>query len=142
MLSTGRGGDFRNLVRELTNHPQDFPTKSELKAALAKLYPGDEYAEAREGIFGKLVQIALARAAGMDLLELRGIVDEYVIKVETELAKDDALVSAEDAELVDVAGVLESVEGFDPTQRRLTPADHAARQAADIESARRLGGQS
>lgn len=142
MLSTGRSGDFRNLVRELTNDPRDFPTKTALKASLAELYPGDEYAEAREVMFGKLLQIAQARAAGMDLLELRGIVDEYVIKVETELAQEDSLIPAGDAEPVDVANVLELIDGFDPTERG-TRAIQQAGRAAELEAnrVRQLGGK-
>jgi hypothetical protein len=135
MLTTGRSGEFRNLVRDLTNDPRDFPTKSELKARLAELYPGDEYAAVRDGVFERLVRIAQARVAGMDLLELRGIVDEYVIQVETELTKDDALIPAEDTEPVDVSAVMESIDNYDPTARN-SRAVQAAAKAAELEANR------
>jgi hypothetical protein len=145
LLTTGRSGQFRNLVRNMTNDPRDLPTKSELKAELAELYPGEQYAEAREVMFGKLVQIAEARAAGgVDLIELRGIADEYVIKVETELADDDRLIAREDGgDPVDVSSVRDYIDGFDPTQKRLQAITDAAK-AAELEGnrARIIGGQS
>jgi hypothetical protein len=111
ILTTGRGGDFRNLVRDLTNDPRDFPTTSALRAALAEIYPGDQYAAMRETLFDKCVQIAKARKQGTDLLELRGIADEWVYQVEKKLANDDRLLPAdEDTDPVDVSAVIGGME--------------------------------
>lgn len=100
IISTGRGRELRNLAQGMTNHPDDFPTKSGLREALAELYPGDEHAKLRESLFGKLTELAQARAqGGYDLLELRGIADELVLKVETRLAEEERLVSSADDEL-------------------------------------------
>jgi len=137
MLSTGRSGDFRNLVRELTNDPRDFPTKTELKASIAAIYP-DAKPEAHAAIYGKLVQIAQARANGSDLLELRNVVDEYCLKVEAELTDDDRLIPADDDEDVtaeDVSGVLTAMDDWDPTAKNARAVANAAK-AAELEANR------
>jgi hypothetical protein len=134
MLSTGRSGDFRNLVRELTNHPDDFPTKTELRASIEKIYP-DAKPEAREAIYGKLVEIAQARANGADLLSLRSVVDEYVLKVDLELTDEDRLIPAEDTEPVDVSGTLTAMDDWDPTAKNARAVANAAK-AAELEGNR------
>jgi hypothetical protein len=129
MLSSGRSGDFRNLVRELTNHPDDFPTKTALRASIKEIYP-DAKPEAHEAIYGKLVQIAQARANGADLLELRNVVDEYVLKVEAELTDDDRLIPSDDGDVTpeDVSGALDAIDSFDPTEKRTRAIIQSAKQ--------------
>jgi len=46
-LTTGRGGELRNIVQSMTNAPRDFPTKSALRAALAEVYPDNPELSAR-----------------------------------------------------------------------------------------------
>jgi hypothetical protein len=136
MLSSGRSGDFRNLVRELTNHPDDFPTKTALRASIKEMYP-DAKPEAHEAIYGKLVQIAQARANGADLLELRNVVDEYVLKVEAELTDEDSLLPADKEEVTpeDVSGALTAMDDWDPTAKNARAVVHAAK-AAELEANR------
>jgi hypothetical protein len=134
MLSSGRSGDFRNLVRELTNHPDDFPTKTQLRDGIKEIYP-DATPEAHEAIYGKLVQIAQARANGADLLSLRNVVDEYVLKVDGEFTDDDRLIPSADDEPVDVAGVLTAMDSWDPTAKRTRAITNAAK-ASELEANR------
>lgn len=141
LLSTGRGGELRNLVLGMTNDPRDLPSVSEMKEELARIYPGDEHAERRQAMFGKLKKIAEARRDGMDLMELRGICDEYVVKVETELHEADRLLPVEDTEPVDVSGLLSGIDNFDPTQKNLRAINEAAKQAElDANLARQRAG--
>jgi hypothetical protein len=142
LLTTGRSGDFRNLARDLTNHPDDFPTKTALRASIKEIYPEAE-PKALEAIFGKLTQIAQARAAGADLLELRGVVDEYVIKVESELADEDRLIAApEDTEPVDASGTLAAMDDWDPAAKR-TRAIMESRKQDELNAnrLRQMGGR-
>jgi hypothetical protein len=136
LLSTGRSGDFRNLARDLTNHPDDFPTKTQLKARIEEIYP-DAKPEAREAIYGKLVQIAQARKNGADLLELRGVVDEYVLKVDAELTDDDRLIPSDDEDTgaIDVSGVMDAMDNWNPAEKRTRAITNAAK-AAELEANR------
>jgi hypothetical protein len=136
MLSTGRGGEFHNLVVSMTNHSDHLPGKAELTAELERIYP-DLPAESRARMLGNLVEIAKARKAGMDPLELRGICAEYVIKVETQLAEEDRLIPSEDTEPEDVAGALASIDGFDPTQKNVRALSDSLKAAELDANARR-----
>ena len=113
MLSTGRGAELRAVVQGMTNHPDDLPTKSELRASLAEVYPGEAHAELRETLFDKLVKLAEARAhGGHDLIELRGIADELVLKVESDLAEADRILPTQEEEVIDVAATAQDAENY------------------------------
>ena len=111
MLSTGRGAQLRQIVQSATNDPRGLPTRSELKAALAEVYPGDANAKLREDLFEKAIKIAEARAAGADVMELRGLADELVVLVETKLADDDRIIPAGGQEEADANAIEAAVAG-------------------------------
>jgi hypothetical protein len=70
--------------------------------------------------------------------DLRASADALTLHVLKAYRAADRLVPLEeDTTSEDVGSVLKHIDGYDPTQR---PVDPAARQAADIESAKRMAG--
>jgi hypothetical protein len=131
-LNDGPAGRIRELaISLLVPHAQHLPTKSALREAIAEALPGDAYAEAREAVFDKLVNVAKMGVSGMDRLEARGVVDEWTLKLASELEAKDALIPVEDEDTqpVDVSAVLDTLDNADPTQRNLRAVEAAAKQA-------------
>jgi hypothetical protein len=133
---------LRHVLRNVCNDPRDLPTKSQLRAELVEALPGAD-AKVIDALVTKAAEFAQAAVDPGARFDLRGAADRLTLHVVDTLEADDRLVPVEDEEPVDVSDVMGSIDGYDPTNRPATPAQIAARQAADIESARRLaGGQS
>jgi hypothetical protein len=138
-LSTGPAGRIREIaISLLMPHAEHLPTRTEVREAIADALPGDQYADARASIYEKLVTIAKAGVSGMDRVEARSVIDEWTLKLADQLEAEDRLLPVTDEE-VDTAAALEAIDGFDPTNRPKTAAQRAAIQAADIESAKKVG---
>jgi hypothetical protein len=109
-------------------------SKSQLRAELNAALP-DAPADVIDALVVKTAEIAKAAVDPGARWDLRASADRLTLHVIDTLEADDRLVPVEDTEPEDVASTLKYIDGYDPTQR---PVDPAARQAADIESAKRL----
>jgi hypothetical protein len=112
LISTGRGGELRALAQSMIADADRLPTKSELRAAIEEIYPGDEHAKFRADLAGRLTKVAEEAQNKRNRFTLRGIVDELVIKVETKLADDERLIAPREEEVVDMDAAMRATDKY------------------------------
>jgi hypothetical protein len=96
ILRSKRGNALRDLAGSLIVDPDMLPTKSELRASIEELYPGDGHEKLRTVLYEKLTKVAEEAQNRKARFVLRGVVDELVIQVEEKLATDDRIVPAQE----------------------------------------------
>jgi hypothetical protein len=112
ILRSKRGNALRELAGNMIVDADMLPSKSELKAALEELYPGEERAKLRATLTEKLTTVAEKAQNRKNRFPLRGIVSELVIQVETKLAGDDRLVAVPEEEPIDMDAVMRATDKY------------------------------
>jgi hypothetical protein len=132
---------LRRALLSVCNDPRDIPGKRQLRAELVEALP-EAPAEVIDALMTKAGEFARAAVDPGARFDLRGAATRLALQVVDTLAADDSFVPAEDTEPVDVSGVMDSLDSFDPTQKGLR-AIEAQAKAAELEGnrARQMGGQ-
>lgn len=137
------GHPLRNVLRSVIVDSRDLPSRSELRAAIDESCPPGTDQSVKDALFTKAVEWAQTAANDPGTrFDLRGACDRMCLHVIKTWEASESLLPVEDTEPVDVSSVMESIDGFDPTQKRLNAIVDAAKSAELESNLRRHGGGS
>jgi hypothetical protein len=133
--------ELRNILRNVCNDPRDLPGRKELRAQLVGALP-DAEADVIDALMVKAEEFARTAVDPGARWDLRASPDALTLHILKAYQAADRLIPSEDVEPVDVAGVMDSLDNYDPTQRNIRAITQAAK-AAELEGnrARMIGGQ-
>jgi hypothetical protein len=120
--------ELRNILRNVCNDPRDLPGKKDLRAQLVAALP-DAEADVIDALMTKATEFARTAVDPGARWDLRASADALTLHVLKTYEAADRLIPAEDTEPEDVAGVLDGMDDWDPTQKGLRAVTDAAKQA-------------
>jgi hypothetical protein len=121
---------LRQVFRNMVTDERDLPKRSEIRAAIDAAVPEGTDQRVKDALFTKAIELGQkARGAREDWFDLRGAADRLVLSVVEGWENADRVFPAEETEPVDVSGVLDGMDGWDPTQKGLRAVTDAAKQA-------------
>jgi len=133
---------LRQVFRNLVTDARDLPTRSQLRASIEAAVPEAD-AKVKEALFTRAVELAQkAQAEGRESwFDLRGSADRLVLHTLEGFEAADRLLPSEDTEPVDVSGVLDAMDNYNPGEKAMRERFNSpAARAQEIETARKLAG--
>lgn len=113
ILRSTRGAALQALGNSMIVGADHLVGKSELRAAIEEIYPGDAAIDFRGKLYEKLVKVAEGAQDRRNRFQLRQVVDQLVIQVEQKLASDERIVPVpEEEEPIDMDAIMEKTDRF------------------------------
>lgn len=136
---------LRNVMRSVIVDREDLPSKSQLHAAIDAAVPEGTPADVRDAMFVKAVELATLAEDRGARFDLRGSADRLVLKALRGLEDADRLVPKDDDQdttPADVSGALETMDNWNPADKRMRQITSAQRDAElEANRIRQIRGQ-
>jgi hypothetical protein len=111
---------LRQVFRNMVTDERDLPKRSEIRAAIDAAVPEGTDQRVKDALFTKAIELGQkARGAREDWFDLRGAADRLVLSVVEGWENADRVFPAEETEPVDVSGVLDGMDKWNPAERNI-----------------------
>lgn len=111
-VSRGLGQEIRNLMGEALVDARYLMGRRELNERLMELLPADDMAPVRGALATRFKQYAEKGQDRKARFELRGRINEFALHVVTEMEKGDAIVAAQEEEVVDLDAAVRASDEY------------------------------